>query len=71
MVDPHRFLHRHRRGDWGDLDDTERRANDAALHSEGAMTSCYQVTPRLSLAVITNNDYSQTMIQLPEENESH
>lgn len=71
LVDPHRFLHRHLRGDWGDLDDTERRSNDAALRSEGAVTSRYQVTPRLSLVVTTNADHSQTVIQLPEENESH
>lgn len=68
LLDPHRFLHRHLRGDWGDLDDTLRRANDAALRSEGALTSRYQVTPRLSLLVTTNADHSQTVIQLPEEN---
>lgn len=71
LVDPHLFLHRHLRGDWGDLDETERRANDAALQSEGALTSRFQVTPRLSLVVTTNNDHSQTVIKLPEENESH
>lgn len=71
LVDPHRFLHRHLRGDWGDLEDTERRANDAALQSKGTLTSRYQVTPRLSLVVITNEDHSQTVIQLPEENEPH
>lgn len=71
LVDPHRFLHRHLRGDWGDLDDTERRANDAALRSEGAVTSRYQVTPRLSLLVTTNADHSQTVIQLSEETRPH
>ena len=69
LADPHRFLHRHLRGDWGDLDDTERRANDAALRSEGVLTSRYQVTPRLSVVVTTNAEHSQTVIQLPEENE--
>ncbi|QNE50871.1 methyltransferase [Klebsiella michiganensis] len=68
LVDPHRFLHRHLRGDWGDLDDTERRANDAALRSEGVLTSRYQVTPRLFLLVTTNANHSQTVIRLPEEN---
>lgn len=71
LIDPHRFLHRHLRGDWGDLNDPERRANDAALRSKGVLTSRYLVTPRLSLLVTTNADHSQTLIRLPEENEPH
>lgn len=69
LVDPHRFLHRHLRGDWGDLDDTELRASDAALQSQGVLTSRYQAIPRLSLLVTTTEEHRQTMIRLREEND--
>ncbi|GKS83660.1 methyltransferase [Acidovorax sp. SUPP2522] len=68
LVDPHRYLHRHLRGDWGEMDDEGRRANDAAFQSGGLLTSRYAVTRRLSLVVVTNGDRSLTVIQLPEEN---
>ncbi|MBK0032636.1 methyltransferase [Erwinia sp. S43] len=71
LVDPHRFLHRHLRGDWGDLDEPERRANRAALESGGPLASRYQVTPRLALEVITDEQRSLTVIQLPEEAVAH
>lgn len=35
LIAPQRFLHRHLHGDWGELDESERRATSAALESGG------------------------------------
>lgn len=67
LLDPHHFLHRHLRGDWGDLDEPERSANNTALESGSQITSRYQVTSRLALVVITDKQRNFTLIQLPSE----
>lgn len=67
LIDPLSYLQRHVRGDWGEVSETERRANLDALKSEGALTSRYEITPRLTLAILTNEARSLTVIQLPEE----
>src|SRR3546814_7175005 len=44
-LNPSPYLRRHLHGDWGDLDDSDRRQNDAALQSgEDRLFSSYQVT---------------------------
>ncbi len=48
QLNPMPYLHRHLNGDWGDLDDYDKRQNDAALESgEDRLFSSYQVTPGL------------------------
>ncbi len=61
------YLRRHLHGDWGDLDDDDRRSNDAALKSGDRLFSSYQVTPDLKLWIITEGDRSVTTLLLPSE----
>jgi hypothetical protein len=67
-VNPNSFLRRHLNGDWGDLDDSDRRQNNAALKSgEDRLFSSYRVTPDLTLWIITEGDRSVTTLLLPSE----
>lgn len=67
-LDPAPYLHRHLSGDWGDLDESDRRQNDAALKSgNDRLFSSYQVAPDLKLWSITEWDRSITTLLLPNE----
>ena len=67
-LNPAPYLCRHLSGDWGDLDDSDRRQNDAALRSgEDRLFSSYQVAPGLKLWIITEWDRSVTTLLLPSE----
>ncbi|MDP9124099.1 MAG: hypothetical protein M3N82_05805 [Pseudomonadota bacterium] len=67
-LNPAPFLRRHLSGDWGDLDDGDRRLNDVALRSgEERLFSSYQVAPDLKLWIITEWDRSVTTLLLPSE----
>ena len=67
-LNPSPYLRRHLRGDWGDLDENDRRSNDAALASgEARLLSSYQVDPDLKLWIITEWDRSVTTLLLPSE----
>ncbi|EOE7418613.1 hypothetical protein ACKTMX_006263 [Pseudomonas aeruginosa] len=67
-LNPIPYLRRHLNGDWGDLDDYDRRQNDAALKSgEDRLFSSYQVAPSLQLWIITEWDHSVTTLLLPSE----
>lgn len=67
-LDPAPYLYRHLSGDWGDLNDSDRRLNDAALQSgEDRLFSSYQVAPDLKLWIITEWDRSVTTLLLPSE----
>ena len=64
-LNPTPYLRRHLGGDWGDLDDSDRRQNDAALKSgEDRLFSSYQVTPGLKIWIITEWDRSVTTLLL-------
>ncbi|MEL7551493.1 hypothetical protein AAGV37_16585 [Pseudomonas protegens] len=68
QLNPIPYLHRHLVGDWGDLDDSDKRQNDAALKSgEDRLFSSYQVNPGLKLWIITEWDRSVTTLLLPRE----
>ena len=68
QLNPSSYLRRHISGDWGDLDDCDRRQNDAALLSgEDRLFSSYQVAPDLKLWIITEWDRSVTTLLLPSE----
>ena len=67
-LNPTPYLRRHLHGEWGDLDDSDRRQNDAALKSgEDRLFSSYQVTRDLKLWIITEWDRSVTTLLLPSE----
>ena len=66
--DPSSDLRRHIGGDSGDLDDSDRQQNDAALKSgENRLFSSYEVAPGLKLWIITEWDRSVTTLLLPSE----
>ena len=67
-LNPAPYLCRHLSGDWGDLDDSDRRQNDVALKSgEDRLFSSYEVTPGLKIWIITEWDRSVTTLLLPNE----
>ncbi len=66
-VFPLALLSRHQRGDWGNLDEEDKQANEQALTCGDRVFSSYQVTEAVKLWVITEADRSATTILLPEE----
>ena len=60
------LLERHRRGDWGDLDESDRAANDRALVHGGRVLSAY-LAEGIRLWCITEADRSTTTLLLPED----
>jgi hypothetical protein len=68
QLNPRPYLLRHLSADWGDLDDSDRCQNDAALRSgEDRLFSAYEVGPNLKVWVITEWDRSVTTVLLPSE----
>ena len=68
----HDFLGRHLRGDWGDLDDEDRRMNDEALIDGSRLLSAYTTTKGVKLWIITeavgdDGRRTSTCVLLPEE----
>ena len=66
-ISPIALLSRHRRGDWGDLDEEDKQRNDEALQDGSRIFSAYQVAETVKFWVITEADRSATTILLPEE----
>ena len=69
---PTEFLHRHVRGDWGDLSEGDREINEEALSDDSRILSAYITTSGQKLWIITEavNDQghrASTTILLPEE----
>ncbi len=64
---PHEFLDLHAQGNWGDIDEEDARANEAALHNGERLPSAYWTAKRDRLWVITEADRSATTLLLPEE----
>jgi len=65
-ISPVSLLSRHQRGDWGNLDQDDKEANDSALKTEARIFSAY-IFDTVKLWVITEADRSSTIILLPEE----
>ena len=64
--DPVRYLTRHFSGDWGNLDEHDRRENELSLKHGWRIVSSYPVEEKI-VWVITEADRSVTTILLPEE----
>jgi hypothetical protein len=62
----HLLLDRHASGDWGDLDEDDRRENERSLKHGWRVLSSYPVGEKV-IWVITEADGSVTTILLPEE----
>lgn len=60
------LLLRHAKGDWGDLEDDDRRENELSLRKGFRLLSAYDVGT-IRLWVITEADRSSTTVLLPSE----
>jgi hypothetical protein len=66
-VDPVQLIKRHARGDWGDLDEEDKKENDFSVTRDLRILSAYKVGNDEKLWVITEADRSSTTILLPDE----
>src|SRR3954451_5659846 len=65
--EPMEFVERHVRGDFGDLSEHDRLANEAALVNGSRILSSYIVTGDEKVWVLTEADRSATTILLPSD----
>lgn len=66
-IDPAMLLARHVTGDWGDLVDEDKQANDEALVHGSRIFSSYQLESGEKIWLITEADRSATTFLRPEE----
>jgi hypothetical protein len=64
---PAEFITRHIQGDWGDLCEEDKTANDEALQEGLRLLSAYRLHDGERIWVITEADRSVTTALLPEE----
>ncbi len=64
---PWEFLVRHVQGDYGDLDDEDRRLNNEAVKAEERILSAYTLKTGVRVWIITEADRSSTCLLLPDE----
>ena len=64
---PFELLARHVTGDWGDLEDQDKKENDLSVKEGFRILSAYKLETRLKVWVITEWDRSVTTILLPDE----
>ena len=60
-------LTRHRRGDWGDLTDEDKRENELSLKAGYRLLSAYEAKGLPKIWIITEADRSATTILFPDE----
>jgi len=60
-------IKRHQAGDWGELDEHDRQANDRALTDGTRLFSVYRSVNGMRFWVITEADRSATTVLLPED----
>lgn len=61
------LISRHVAGDWGDLDEEDKRQNDLALGRGFRIISAYETGSRIKIWIITEADRSVTTVLLPED----
>jgi len=61
------FITRHAKGDWGEVCEEDKSANDQAVGREERLLSAYKTRRGERVWVITEADRSATTILLPEE----
>jgi hypothetical protein len=66
-VDPQTLLLRHVSGDWGDLGEDDRKANDAAVLDGTRILSAYALGAGRKVWLITEADRSASTFLLPSE----
>ncbi len=60
-------IQRHQSGDWGDVDQDDRAANDRALIEGTRLLSLYQTSSGVTFWLLTEADRSFTTVLLPED----
>jgi len=60
-------IQRHQAGDWGDVQQRDREANDQALEEGTRLLSKYHSARRIKFWVITEADRSATTVLMPED----
>lgn len=58
---------RHQAGDWGDVDDHDRQANELALTRKARLWSVYHTENGTKFWIITEADRSLTTVLLPQD----
>ena len=61
------FLKRHVTGDWGELDEEDRRANEESIVHGFRLLSAYTLSNGTRIWIITEADRSSTTLLLPSE----
>ena len=61
------LIYRHASGDWGDLDEDDRRQNELALGRGLRIFSAYETSSGIKIWIITEADRSVTTVLLPED----
>jgi hypothetical protein len=61
------YISRHADGDWGEVDEHDRKANEYAVEHGLRVLSAYMLKTGATIWVITEADRSSTTILLPEE----
>jgi len=64
---PMEYVARHIKGDWGEVCDEDRQANEDALRDGERLLSVYRTARGVKIWVITEHDRSVTTVLLPEE----
>lgn len=67
QADIFKALQRHQAGDWGDVDEEDRDANDCALAEGTRLFSVYHSSIGVKFWVITEADRSATTFLMPED----
>ena len=67
VANPAEFLRRHVIGDWGDVDEVDRQANEQSLLDDSRILSAYKLSTGERLLIITEADRSSTTVLLPSE----
>lgn len=65
--DPLSLLQRHLSGDWGDVDEFDRRENELSAERGWRILSCYRLSTGIRIWLITEADRRATTFLLPEE----
>lgn len=58
------FLARHQRGDWGEVDTTNKAHNDAATTRNLDVTSYFRLATGVILTITTEYDHAATRVEL-------
>lgn len=60
-------INRHLQGDWGELCEPDRKANEDALKNGGRLMSVYSTQGNVKFWIMTEADYSTTTVLLPSD----